>query len=211
MSAAVSEAARAQALALAAMLECATLVDELARTGEARAHGVRTLANGLLRFEWQRVEDVWGGGGALGGALQRLESALMLSAGDAQAPALRYALALAHLGKRLARDRERLALIRGRLQALAADAQQFTQDFDTVAPALAALYEETISRYSFRIKVTGSPGHLRDPRVVARIRALLLAGVRAAVLWRFVGGNLPGLLLGRARLIAACRALRAGH
>lgn len=158
MSAAVSEAARAQALALAAMLECATLVDELARTGEARAHGVRTLANGLLRFEWQRVEDVWGGGGALGGALQRLESALMLSAGDAQAPALRYALALAHLGKRLARDRERLALIRGRLQALAADAQQFTQDFDTVAPALAALYEETISRYSFRIKVTGSPG-----------------------------------------------------
>ncbi len=211
MSAAASATAREQALALAAMLECATLVDELARTGTAPSQGVRTLGIGLLRFEWQRVEDVWGGAAALGGALQRLESALTLSAGDAQAPALRYALALAHLGKRLARDRERLAVIRERLQALAGDAQELAEDFDTVAPALAALYEETISRYSFRIKVTGSSEHLRDPRVVARIRALLLAGVRAAVLWRFVGGSLPGLLLGRARLIAACRALRSGH
>ncbi len=42
----------------------------------------------------------------------------------------------------------------------------------------------------------------------AGIRALLLTGVRAAVLWRFVGGSLAGLLLRRGRLINACRALR---
>jgi len=208
MSEPIAIATRAQALALAALVECATLVDELARAGNAPLQSVRALTGSLLRFEWQHVEDVYGGAATLHRGLQRLEVVLALGSRDEQPQVLRYALALAHLGKRLARDPQRLATIRARLGQLAGSTGEFTGEFADLAPALAAIYEDTISHYSYRIKVVGNGDHLRDPDVIARIRALLLTGVRAAVLWRFVGGSLPGLLLRRGQLISACRALR---
>ena len=208
MSEPIAIATRAQALALAALVECATLVDELARAGNAPLQSVRALTGSLLRFEWQHVEDVYGGAATLHRGLQRLEVVLALGSRDEQPQVLRYALALAHLGKRLARDPQRLATIRARLGQLTGSTGEFTGEFADLAPALAAIYEDTISHYSYRIKVVGNGDHLRDPAVIARIRALLLTGVRAAVLWRFVGGSLPGLLLRRGQLISACRALR---
>lgn len=208
MSEPVASATRAQALTLAALVECATLVDELARTGDAPLQSVRALTGSLLRFEWQHVEDVYGGAATLHRGLRRLELVLALGSRDEQPQVLRYALALVHLGKRLARDPQRLATIRARLEQLGGSSGEFTDEFAELAPALAAIYEDTISHYSYRIKVIGNGDCLRDPAVIARIRALLLTGVRAAVLWRFVGGSLPGLLLRRGRLINACRALR---
>jgi high frequency lysogenization protein len=55
--------------------------------------------------------------------------------------------------------------------------------------------------------VQGDPTHLRNPETGARIRAFLLAGIRAALLWRQCGGRRRDLLLRRGRLIAAAREL----
>ena len=45
--------------------------------------------------------------------------------------------------------------------------------------------------------VSGEPHHLSDPKNANKIRALLLAGMRSAVLWRQLGGNRLQLLLAR--------------
>ena len=48
--------------------------------------------------------------------------------------------------------------------------------------------------------VRGEPLHLQNPENVNRIRALLLAAIRSAMLWRQCGGRRLHILLGRKKL-----------
>jgi high frequency lysogenization protein len=59
----------------------------------------------------------------------------------------------------------------------------------------------------FRIKVTGSAQHLQNPQNADIIRALLLSGIRAAFLWRQMGGRRWKLLLQRGKLLTASQNL----
>ena len=68
---------------------------------------------------------------------------------------------------------------------------------------MGALYADTISQLRPRVMVQGNPHYLAQPDVVAEIRALLLAAVRSAMLWRQLGGNYWDFLFFRARLLAA--------
>jgi high frequency lysogenization protein len=57
--------------------------------------------------------------------------------------------------------------------------------------------------------VQGNPHYLGQAGVVAEIRALLLAAVRSAVLWRQMGGSYWDFLLARKAMVDAVdRALR---
>jgi high frequency lysogenization protein len=51
--------------------------------------------------------------------------------------------------------------------------------------------------------VQGNPHYLGQPGVVAEIRAILLAAVRAAVLWRQVGGSYWDFLFSRRAMVQA--------
>ncbi len=73
--------------------------------------------------------------------------------------------------------------------------------------ALAGLYKQTLSNLSFRIHVTGNPTHLQNAHTANRVRALLLAGIRGAILWRQVGGKRWHLLINRSRYLKACTTL----
>jgi high frequency lysogenization protein len=53
------------------------------------------------------------------------------------------------------------------------------------------------------VMVQGNPHYLGQPGVVAEIRAILLAAVRAAVLWRQLGGSYWDFLFSRRAMAAA--------
>jgi high frequency lysogenization protein len=53
--------------------------------------------------------------------------------------------------------------------------------------------------------VQGNPVQLAQPAVVAQIRAVLLAAMRSAVLWRQLGGSYWDLMLRRRALLLAAR------
>jgi high frequency lysogenization protein len=72
---------------------------------------------------------------------------------------------------------------------------------------IADLYQETISTMGPRIMVQGNPDYLQMADNSARIRALLMAGIRACVLWRQAGGNRFNLLFGRKGLASETRRL----
>ncbi len=55
--------------------------------------------------------------------------------------------------------------------------------------------------------IAGEPLHLQNPDNAARIRVALLAGIRAAVLWRQAGGRKWQLLLRRRALGRTSREL----
>ena len=201
-------AIRDQAIALAAVVEAARLVDLLARTGNAPAEEFKTLSESLFRFEWQSVEEVYGGLARLRPALATLEGTLRHFSNPANGTLLRYTIALLHLGRQLSCDRERLALIRARLARTGLESERLVIGDEELSTRIAAIYQDTISTYRYRIQVSGSAAHLQSERVAERIRTLLLAGLRAAVLWRFVGGSRTATVLGRPRLLTACRELR---
>jgi high frequency lysogenization protein len=66
-----------------------------------------------------------------------------------------------------------------------------------------------ISPLGPRIQVTGSPAVLQSPQVQAKVRATLLAGIRAAVLWHQVGGGRLQLMFSRNRLTTQAKQILA--
>ncbi len=204
-----NEAEREQAIALAAVVQSALLVDALSREGNAPAAAMQTLAGSLFRFEWDHVEDVFGGLPPLQRGLDALGDMLANGSLTEHRLALRYCLSMLHLGTQLSRDKGRLGTIRTRLEHAAMKQSHFSSRFDEIASSLASIYQECVSPMRFRIEVNGSARHLQDPRVAERIRALLLCGLRAAVLWRHLGGRRYKLVLERGRLRAAVAALHA--
>lgn len=76
-----------------------------------------------------------------------------------------------------------------------------------IIAALAELYQETVSTFSFRIQVTGEPRYLQNQDNANKIRSLLLAGVRSAILWEQVGGKRWHLLLFRKQISKAAKNL----
>ena len=68
---------------------------------------------------------------------------------------------------------------------------------------LADIYSQTVSQLQPRIMVKGEPNYLQNPDNQNRIRSLLLAGIRAAWLWRQVGGSRWRIVFGRNKLLEA--------
>lgn len=62
---------------------------------------------------------------------------------------------------------------------------------------LADIYSNTISQLCSRIMIKGDQAHLSNVDNAAKIRALLLAGIRAALLWRQAGGDRWKLIFSR--------------
>lgn len=72
-------------------------------------------------------------------------------------------------------------------------------DSNTIA-SMAAIYTDVISPLGRRIQVAGSPQVLQIESNQHKIRALLLSAIRAAVLWRQLGGKRRQLILSRQKI-----------
>jgi high frequency lysogenization protein len=77
----------------------------------------------------------------------------------------------------------------------------------TVIANLADIYLNTISTFHFRVMILGTQRVLNAKENMEKVRALLLAGVRAAVLWRQVGGSRLQILFSRAKIKACAEKL----
>jgi high frequency lysogenization protein len=125
---------------------------------------------------------------------------LSLSPDESGAQTLRYTLAMLQLEKRFAKRDDLLSIVHTRLKHAAYSADNFSNNINTISSNIAAIYQDTLSTLPYRIKVTGSAQHLNNPHVADLVRALLLCGVRAAFLWRQLGGSRLKLMLSRGEL-----------
>ena len=66
---------------------------------------------------------------------------------------------------------------------------------------LASIYTDVVSPVSRKIQVSGDPELLKQPDTQHRVRATLLAGIRAAVLWRQLGGKRRHILFSRQQIL----------
>lgn len=199
---------RDQAIALAAILQSCWLIDQLSKTGVVPLEESNPLVHSLFCFSPQTAEEVYGSTVHLKRGLKILDTMLDQFTPGTYGDTLRYALSVIHLQRKLDKDPAMLATIRKRLDHISFKFQHFTDDSSEVAASVAGLYQDTISTLGFRVQVTGSMRYLSDERVANQVRSLLLSGIRAAMLWRQVGGSLWRLLLQRRALKRAIAGLQ---
>jgi len=106
-----------------------------------------------------------------------------------------------HLERKLAKKPDMLKTIAQGIEKAREQARHFSSTHENVVANLADLYVNTISTLPPRIIVNGEHGYLSDPENANKVRALLLAAIRSAVLWRQCGGMRLQLLLNRRKII----------
>lgn len=184
-----------QVIALAGVAQATRLVDQAARTGSADPQALETAIRSLFEFNPANTEAVYGSLDQLKPGLESLRD-LLGQPGDSSAQAMaRYLSGLLYLERKLSSQPDVLTIIRNRLEHVSFKAEHFSDDPASLIASIAGLYQDTISKFRFRIHVNGNPSHLQNEANANLIRALLLSGIRSAILWRQVGGRRWKLLL----------------
>nr|WP_176031434.1 MULTISPECIES: high frequency lysogenization protein HflD [Pseudomonas] len=193
---------RQQLIALGAVFESAALVDKLARTGQISEAPLDCMLGSLLARNPASTLDVYGGDSLnLRDGFKALASALERKPGSLQREPLRYALAMLTLERQLDKRGDMLDLIGQRLDQVEQQVQHFGLVHENVIASFASIYQDTLSTFRQRIQVHGDMRHLQVSSNAARIRALLLAGIRSARLWRQLGGSRWQMVFSRRRLL----------
>ncbi|TWC28828.1 high frequency lysogenization protein [Pseudomonas sp. SJZ079] len=191
-----------QLVALAAVFESAVLVDKLARTGQIGEADLTCMLGSLLVRDPQNTLDVYGGDDLnLRDGYRALVSSLERDPASLQREPLRYALALLALERQLSKRDDMLQVMGKRLDQIQQQVEHFGPIHENVVASCGSLYQDTISTFRQRIQVQGDMRHLQQPSNASKIRALLLAGIRAARLWRQLGGHRWQLVLSRGKLL----------
>jgi high frequency lysogenization protein len=207
---------RDSTLALAGIFQACHQVQNIARTGNENNLAFTASINSLLLIDAASVEDVFGGTPNLRDGLKTLLDTLSGGHGKAvtRSPesleVTKYVIGIMALERKLKRHAEMLLAVRKGIERAQEQAKHFSNTHENVLASLAGLYTDTISTLQPRIMVNGEQTYFSDPGKVNRIRALLLAAIRAAVLWRQCGGSRWQLLLQRKKILAETKQLLDG-
>lgn len=196
-----------QTLALAGIFQAATLVHQVAHQGQCADSSLQANVRSLFATNPDSTLAVYGELKDLREGLATLVSVLGEQNRRQDMDILRYSLNLIQLESRLNRRRDLLDVIASRIEQARHTARHFGYSHGNLLRNLASIYTDTISTFKLRIQVTGEPRHLQNPDNAARVRALLLSGIRSAVLWRQCGGRRWQLVFYRRRIIAKAREL----
>ena len=204
-------------IALAAVAQCAAVVDKLATRGYADPYQLAASINPLLVLDPDSFSDVYPNLIDLSYGFRTAQDIFSNDRAKTESAALRYTLGLLHIRGALERNGPMQERIRNTLSTIAplsgAEASQLpiTGALDPATEAeaeadkliikqLAELYQDTISTLSYRIQIQGKSEHLKNDDVANSIRAVLLSGIRSAVLWQQLGGRRWRLLIYRKRI-----------
>lgn len=109
----------------------------------------------------------------------------------------KYAIAVMVLERKLIKRGDLLNTIVAGIDNAKSQLTHYPMTHDNVIANLANVYTETVSTLKPRIIVNGENNHISNTSNANKIRTLLLAAIRAAVLWRQCGGTRWQLLLNR--------------
>lgn len=184
-------------LALAGVFQAASLVQQVARKGMADSQALEASIGSIFKREAESVESVYGSARALTLGLQSLQAQLARRTATRNLELTKYVLGTLYLGRQLAKRAQMLERIGAGIEKARVQAQYFSPIHPTIITSLAEIYSDTISTLTPRILVNGERHYLASPESANKIRSLLLAAIRSAVLWRQCGGNRLTLLFAR--------------
>ena len=184
-------------LALSGIVQSAHMVMGIAKTGLISQDSLVNNLRCIFVQNPESISDVYHGTEDIKLGMEILANLLSKFDFQQHGDLLRYILAITALERSLSTRTDISDSISRRLP----DIESFyPNQIDTCILSLAELYENSLAILEPRIQISGNKQHLQNEINVQRIRALLLSGLRSAVLWHQLGGRRWHLLLSRSSM-----------
>jgi high frequency lysogenization protein len=195
---------RDRLIALGGIYQAARCVHQAARRGYVDEGEMTPCIYSLFQKDAASVPDVYGAPGAVAAGVRELAGQLT-GGPDRQLELTRYVISLLKLERILELRKAMVEMIAEGIEEIRPMLANTPLMDPDLLRRLADIYARTVSQLQPRIMVSGEPMHLKDQENQHRIRALLLAGIRSAWLWRQVGGSRWRILFGRTRILESAR------
>lgn len=199
-----------RAIGLIGIYQAAQMVYDLATTGRTDETAFKTTLNSLFSDQPEDTLAVFGGkieNIQFGVRTLLAQMSSDMAVQNRNVEVTRYVLSMIILEKKLNQLEGKMDRIFSMLETAKTQRQHFGELHENVIASLARTYTENVSDVHPRVMVNGKHGHLQNPAVANKIRALLLAGIRASTLWRQVGGSRWGLIWSRKKYLRAAQSL----
>ncbi len=192
-------------LALAGVFQCARLVSQIANKGIVDQYDLETIVRSTLNQNPDSTLAVYGNYVNINTGLHALIQHLSDGMAQRDMNTARYVISLLHLARKVWKRNNMLTAIATRLERVQEQVDLFGITHDNVLANLASIYSDTISTLSPKIMVTGDTHHLSNPQNADKIRAILMGGIRSAILWQQNNGSRWQILLKRRRYVDEAR------
>lgn len=187
-------------IALAGIFQSADLVRQLAWHGLFDQAQFEVSIQSILRIDAESAADVYGELSGVETGLQVLIGHLGMTK-QRSVEVMQYVLGLIILERKLSKRKDMLAYLKTGIESTQAQAEMYAVTHPNVIVHLANLYTQTLSTLEYRIEVKGERRFLENQVNADKVRALLLAGVRSAVLWRQKGGKRWQFIFSRKKIL----------
>lgn len=196
-------------LALAGVCQAAALVQQLARRGSADTDAVEASLSSILVTSPETPQQVFGQLSNLKLGYSTLAAQLSDKQNTKDTELTRYVASILGLERKLSKKTKAMQELGDRISHVQRQLAHIDFQNPQIVSSLASIYSDIISPLAPRIQVAGNPDYLSQPATQHKVRALLLAGVRSAVMWRQMGGKRRNILFKRKQILnSAVKALR---
>lgn len=192
-------------IALAGICQAAALVQEIARQGSCDEGAFNATINSIVVTDPQNTEQVFGELRYLKVGLATLVAQLGNTPQEKDAEVTRYIASILGLERKLNRHSKVMNQLGDRIAHVQRQLAHMDLLDHQMISNLASVYSDVVSPIGPKIQVAGNPAMLKQSSNQHKVRALLLAGVRAAVLWRQLGGQRRQILFSRRKIVAAAQ------
>lgn len=189
-------------LSLAGLCQSAHLVYQLSQTGSCDDKAFKISIESILNTNPKTVLSVYGNDEKnLNLGLDTLLTILNITNNTSISFYLiKYIFGIMVLERKLTKNQIALKNLSYRLEIIKKNTVKNIEINDiNVINDLSEIYLDIISTLGSRIKIVGTASILNKIEVQSKLRSILLAGIRSAVLWRQVGGNRLQLIFFRNR------------
>jgi len=197
-----------QTFTFAAICQISSAVQKLARHGSIDDEQLSFLLNTVMETSPDNTLAVFGGDVAnLHDGLRIMTEQLGNQNAVKDAEITRYLVSLLALERKLAKSKLAMNQLGKHIEDTQRQLQHFELTSETIVSSMGGTYADVISPLGTKIQIAGEPQILKNPINQAKIRALLLAGIRCAVLWRQVGGKRRHILFSRTKYLSCAQQL----
>ncbi|MCS6154438.1 high frequency lysogenization protein HflD [Shewanella baltica] len=187
-------------MSFAGILQAIAQVQHLARHGELDNAELAASLNTILVTNPDNTADVYQDKIVL----QKGYKLILNQLGDSSQKDVeitRYLVGVLALERKLVRSNSGLGMLAERINQVNRQLHHFAITDEQVIANLASIYSDIISNLGPKIQISGNPVCLQRPIIQQKIRALLLAAMRSAVLWRQLGGKRRHLVFARKAIV----------
>ncbi|GAA6183682.1 high frequency lysogenization protein HflD [Aliiglaciecola sp. NS0011-25] len=188
-------------LALAGVCQAASLVQSVARKGEADIDAFKASINSIVLTDAQSTIEVYGSIENLKLGLGTLIGQLGNTPMQKDAEITRYIASILGLERKLKKSSKKLDVLSKRIEQIQRQTLHLDLFDEQMISNLASVYSDVISPLGAKIQIAGTPNQLKKDANQHRVRALLLSGLRSAVLWRQLGGKRRQILFNRKSIV----------